>query len=31
VLQIAPFLLPVEKQKLGAAKNAQIRKTTKLA
>jgi hypothetical protein len=29
VLQIAPFLLPVEKQELGAAKNAQIRKTTK--
>jgi hypothetical protein len=29
VLQIAPFLLPVEKQKLAAARNAQIRKTTK--
>jgi arginine utilization protein RocB len=29
VLQIAPFLLPVGKQKLAAAKNAQIRKTTK--
>ncbi len=28
VLQIAPFLLLVEKQKLAAAKNAQIRKTT---
>ncbi len=29
VLQIAPFLLPVDKQKLAAAKNAQIRTTTK--
>jgi hypothetical protein len=29
VLQIEPFLLPVDKKKLAAAKNAQIRKFTK--